>query len=256
MKRLMILPALALLVGCKTTKVAVATPVAKDTVTVAADAFTDRFYQGKNDFRTASIKASARYTDEHEDQSVTADIRIKKDEIIFISIRFIGITMAKALITPTEVKYYEKIGATYFEGDYSTLSKWLGTDLDFNRVQNLLLGEPLEDLRQKGLQPATQGNLLVIQDNSNRRTPKTYLFDGLNLKASQVTQPAENRSLEVSYPSYSNPQGRSFPAQILIDALHEKGKTNIRINYNSAAFNEELSYPYSVPEGYERVFIK
>jgi hypothetical protein len=49
--------------------------------------------------------------------------------------------MAKASITPTSVSYYEKIKGTYFEGDFSALSQWLGTDLDFNKIQNMLLGE-------------------------------------------------------------------------------------------------------------------
>ena len=29
----------------------------------------------------------------------------------------------------------------------------------------------------------------------------------------------------------------------------------ININYNSIIFNEELSFPYSVPNSYERIFI-
>jgi hypothetical protein len=28
------------------------------------------------------------------------------------------------------------------EGDFSALSQWLGTDLDYNKIQNMLLGEP------------------------------------------------------------------------------------------------------------------
>jgi hypothetical protein len=52
--------------------------------------------------------------------------------------------MAKASITPTSVSYY----GTYFEGDFSALSQWLGTDLDYNKIQNMLLGEPL--IYQKG----------------------------------------------------------------------------------------------------------
>jgi hypothetical protein len=40
----------------------------------------------------------------------------------------------------------KKIKGTYFEGDFSALSQWLGTDLDYNKIQNMLLGEPLDDL--------------------------------------------------------------------------------------------------------------
>ena len=46
--------------------------------------------------------------------------------------------MAKALITPTKVSYYEKINNTYFEGDFSLLSNWLGTDLDFQKSSKFI----------------------------------------------------------------------------------------------------------------------
>jgi hypothetical protein len=32
-------------------------------------------------------------------------------------------------------------------------------------------------------------------------------------------------------------------------------KTEILIDYNSITFNEDLSFPYSVPDGYDRIFI-
>jgi hypothetical protein len=65
-------------------------------------------YNNKSDFSTLYIKADAKYSDDRSSQNVTAEIRIKKDEQILVSIRFLGITMAKASITPTSVSYYEK----------------------------------------------------------------------------------------------------------------------------------------------------
>lgn len=242
--------------SCKTVK-----PVVSDTAKHPNDSvvtaepkasFIKSYYAGLSDFRTLNIKASAKYEDDKQEQSVTADIRIRKDEMILVSIRFLGITMAKALITPESVKYYEKIDGTFFEGDYTTLSKWLGTELDFQKVQNLLLGRPLEDIADKNLEPKQNGAASVIEDNSKRSIPKVYTFLEVKLKRSEIKQPSAGRNLTVAYPSYKE----TLPAQVLIDALHEKGKTNIRINYNSSSFNEELSFPYSVPQGYERVFIE
>jgi hypothetical protein len=47
-----------------------------------------------------------------------------------------------------------------------------------------------------------------------------------------------------------------LPAAIEINAEQEKGKTAISIKYNTINLNDELSFPYSVPDGYERIFIK
>ena len=130
MKRILSLVIIFLMISCKTKAV-----LAESSATsiIASDKIIENHYNNKFDFSTVYIKAGARYEDDRNSQSLTAEIKIKKDEKILVSIRFLGITMAKALITPTSVQYYEKIGGKYFEGDYASLSQWLGTDLDFNR---------------------------------------------------------------------------------------------------------------------------
>jgi hypothetical protein len=46
-------------------------------------------YNNKSDFSTLYIKADAKYSDDRSSQNVTAEIRIKKDEQILVSIRFL-----------------------------------------------------------------------------------------------------------------------------------------------------------------------
>ena len=134
MKRISIVVLLAVfMVSCKSKSVVAEASIKSTHLT--ADKIIENHYNNKNNFSTLYIKSNARYADEKQTQNVTAEIRIKKDEQILVSIRFLGITMAKALITPTAVSYYEKINGSYFEGDFSGLSQWLGTDLDFNKIQ-------------------------------------------------------------------------------------------------------------------------
>ena len=122
------------LVGCKS-KQTVATANASANKEVSQ--IIKGHYANQYDCKTLNIRANAKYDDAKQSHSLNADIRIKKDEIIWINIKFFGIPMAKALITPKKVSYYEKINGTYFEDDFSMLSNWLGTDLNFQKVQNL-----------------------------------------------------------------------------------------------------------------------
>ena len=46
------------------------------------------------------------------------------------------------------------------------------------------------------------------------------------------------------------------PLNVSINTFQKKGKTEINLNYNTVTFNEELSFPYSVPNGYKRIIIK
>ena len=135
------------------------------------------YYKNTVNFSTLYIKANAKYRDEKQTQNVTAEIKIKKDEKILVSVRFLGFTVAKALITPTAVKYYEKIGSNFFEGNYETLSKWLGADLNFVKVQNLFLGKPIDDLTKEKF-------IVLITENSKSLVTFAKLADfiGVNLK--------------------------------------------------------------------------
>lgn len=214
-------------------------------------------YNNKVNFSTVYIKANAKYKDEKNSQSVTAEIRIKKDEQILVSVRFLGFTVAKALITPSSVQYYDKIGNNYFEGDYAGLTEFLGTDLDFNKVQNMFLAKPLDDLNKGKYKVSILDKLYQLQNNDDSKTFKSYFFESENflVKKQQVNQPSQERALQILYSDFKKYDEVILPLSIAIEANQKKGKTTIDIEYKSATFNEELSFPYSVPEGYERIYI-
>ena len=214
-------------------------------------------YNNKSDFSTLYIRANAKYKHEDDSQSVMAEIKIKKDEKILVSIRVLGITMAKTLITPKEVKYYEKIGGNYFEGDYEALSQWLGTDLDFNKIQNMLIGQPIDDLT-KGNYSFTETDKFYKLNTVEDKTEKSFSFEAeyFLLKKQEISQQVKERSFEVNYPNFQDFASGIFPSSLTINAFQKKGKTTIIVDYNSITFNEDLSFPYSVPDGYDRIFIK
>lgn len=216
-----------------------------------------KHYDNKLDFKTLNIRASARYEDEKQSQNVTAEIKIEKDKQILVSVRFLGITMAKALITPTTVSYYEKIKGTYYEGDFTSLSKWLGTELDYSKVQNLLVGEALDDLRKGKYTQTIVENLLMLEDEKEAKIKKTFYLDSEKylLQKEEISQPAENRMLAIKYADSKTFDQGILPTKIEINAVQPKGKTDINLEYNNIAFNEELSFPYSVPSGYKKVII-
>jgi len=216
-----------------------------------------KHYDNKLDFKTLNIRASAKYEDEKQSQNVSADIKIEKDKQILISVRFLGITMAKALITPNSVSYYEKIKGTYYEGDFTSLSKWLGTELDYSKVQNLLVGEALDDLRKGKYTQTIVENLFRLEDEKEAKIKKTFYLDSEKylIQKEEISQPAENRMLAIKYSDNKTFDQGILPTKIEINAVQPKGKTDINLEYNNITFNEELSFPYSVPSGYKKVII-
>ena len=84
------------LVGCKS-KQSVATAVANENTEVSK--VIKGHYKNEHDFTTLNIRANAKYEDAKQSHSMNADIRIKKDEIIWINIKFLGIPIAKPIIS-------------------------------------------------------------------------------------------------------------------------------------------------------------
>jgi len=241
------------LISCKS-KAVLAEGKADDVL--SASTIIQSHYNNKLDFKTLYIKSSARYEDAKQTQNVSADIRIKKDEKILVSIRFLGITMAKALITPEEVKYYEVINGSYFEGNYESLSQWLGTELDYQKVQNMLLGQAMDNLENEKYKAEIVEKLYKLS-TVNSKNEKSFSFESERflLKKQEVNQPEKERTLTVIYPSFQDISKLILPSSLNIFATQKKGKTSIEVEYKSIKVNEELSFPYNVPDGYERISI-
>jgi hypothetical protein len=254
-KTLAVVFALTLMASCKS-KQAIVTEQAAEGARPAKEII-EGHYNNPRNFETLLIKADARYQDRKMTQNVTAEIRIKKGEMILVSIRFLGITMAKALITPKEVSYYVKLNGTYFKGDYAALSRWLGTELNYKKAENMLLGEALDDL-EKGVYKVTleEGKYKLTGKEGN--VIKEFLFEGANylLKGQRISQDgSEPRSLDIQYPAHNNYPQAIVPSSVKIDA-EQKDKVSINIEYTSAKFDEKITFPYEVPEGFEQIFIE
>ena len=76
--------------------------------------------------------------------SFTVTLRMKKDSVIWMSISKLGIEGARVIVTKDSVKLVNRIKNTYFSGDFAYISKILNTDLDFEMLQSLLVGNSVE----------------------------------------------------------------------------------------------------------------
>lgn len=216
-------------------------------------------YSNEPDFKTLNSRLRLRYEDEERSQSLTVSFRMQKDSAIWMSAQLLGIPLAKALITKDRVSYYEKIGKTYFDGDYSLVSKWLGTPLDYKKLQNLLIGQTIYDLREDKyvLSESTQGYQLV-PSNELQMIKKMFLLDAKSYKAlaQQLAQEKENRNVTVTYPKYQKVNNQDFPEEIKIIANSDGKGTQVEITYRSVTFNEPVSFPFDIPSGYDEIRIE
>lgn len=207
-------------------------------------------------FNTLAARVQVVYEDDDRLQSITTSVRMEKDKIIWIKASILGITLSKILITPERVSYYETIGNTYFDGDFAFLSELLGTEIDFQKAQAMLLGQSIFNL------DGTMYTSEIIQ-NRYKLLPKTQeqnfihslLIDPLHFKvhSESLSQPSENRLLTVNYGLYDKIGEDWYPSEIQINATDKEEKTKIKVNYKKIDLNVSISFPFKIPQGYSEI---
>lgn len=241
---------LALLSSCGSKKIAVTDE------NLSAKQIVDLHREAAPDFQTLAGKVRAGYTDEYTSQNISISIRMKKDSTIWLSAKLAGILpLAKAIISPTEVKYYEKINKTYFSGDFRLLSNWLGMELDFEKVQHLLTGQTIYSLENEKYLMEKKNNGIQFESEKARFLKKLFLLNPVTFKteAQQLVHEYTNQSLTVTYPEYQEMSGFYFPKKISIIAIQKGENMKIDIEFRDLEFDVPVSFPFEIPTGYERI---
>lgn len=210
------------------------------------------------DFKTLSGRLKGTYDDGYESQSITVSIRMKKDETIWLSAKLAGIIpMAKLMVTPDRVMFYEKINNQYFDGDFSLLSKWLKTEIDFEKLQNLLLGKAVFEVKKNAysLTEKEEGYALTHQDQENLME---LLIDKLTfrIKNQQLFSFYQQEGISIDYPAYKRINHFRFPEKIDIIVNKNQENTEINIDYRSLEIDKPVKFPFSMPSGYKEIQIK
>ncbi|MEZ4857295.1 MAG: DUF4292 domain-containing protein [Flavobacteriaceae bacterium] len=250
---LLLLPAL-ILTSCRGTKTVTGGENGNNTINVTQ--LVSFHTLASPNFTTLASRVQVVYDDGKTQQSITVSLRMEKDKTIWIKASLLGITLAKAIITPDRVSYYETISNTYFDGDFSLLSNWLGTDLNFEKTQAILLGQSIFSLDETQYKVSFANNLYKIEP---QKQPVNFIHSlflnstHYKVVSGSVSQPYQQRLFSIRYGDYQMAAGSYYPKDILIDASEKEEKTKISVSYKNIDVNAPVSFPFEIPQGYEEI---
>lgn len=222
-------------------------------------------------FDRLNAKMDVESTIDSSDNSFTVNLRMKKDSVIWMTISKLGIEGARVLITKDSVKFLDRLKNRFFKGDYAYISRLLNTELDFEMLQSLLVGNSVEfyDEDEK-LKPGVdncQYTLGTIRKYKLRRVMERgkelkesaqsiYLMPG-TFKIARILFYDFNpeRSFDARFGDFKNPGEDStqlFPYRM--NYLIKAQKTvSIDINYSRVSLNDEQTFPFKIPANYEQI---
>ncbi|TCK67762.1 uncharacterized protein DUF4292 [Winogradskyella wandonensis] len=237
--------------SCKSTKAIVTSGEASSAL--SAKQVIKAHQKNNVNFKTLQAKAKINITQNQKSQGATFNLRIKKDEVIWLSA---PLNLARMMITPDSVKFYNKTDNTFFNGNYALLSDFAGFDLDFFKVQNILMGQAISDLRAKDHVIDVQENAYVLAPKSqNVLSELFYLLNASHFKLNslQLAQSAKRRFLQVDYKSYQDIEKNVIPKEIKVIAVEDTSEALIDMEIKSITLNEEVRFPFRIPSGYKEI---
>ncbi len=206
-------------------------------------------------YTTFSAKMDVDYEEGDGKQlSVNAQLRIYKDSVIWASLTaLLGIEGLRAYITRDSVKLLDKQNKVYIARSVAYLREITALPLDLFSLQELLIGNPVffdSTFTSYSLTPGTislhGANAffkLLFTIGETDKLLQSAKFDDLD--------EVRNRTSFLLYREYENKAGFPFSLKRNI-SVSEKKKLNVEIRYKQYAFNETLSFPFTVPKNYRR----
>ncbi|MEM6718332.1 MAG: DUF4292 domain-containing protein [Bacteroidota bacterium] len=243
---------LLFIVGCKSTKTVVSSG---EVPNLSAKNIVKNHYRNAVNFKTIRGKLKVDFNDGKVQDNFTLNLRMEKDKNIWISAK---LGVVKILITPKKVSFYNKLDNTYFEGDFTLISDFIGTKLDFVKIQNLLVGEALFNLKKEKFEAeVVDKTYALIPKKDFENFQRLFFLDAYHfkIKKQQLVQQEAERLLTVTYPNYQEITGQAFPLDMEIEAKEIDKKTTIQVEYRKVTFNDKVRFPFKIPSGYREIKI-
>ncbi len=227
-------------------------------------------------FERLNAKLSADAEIDSSSASFTITLRIRRDSVIWMSLSKLGIEGARVLITKDSVKFIKRpLGddnGKFFIGDYAYISKLASTDLDFEMLQSLLIGNSVEfyDEDEK-IKPGidncqyTLGTIRkkklhkVMEKGKELKEPAQSIYmipETFKIARILFYEFGPDRSFDARYSEYEQKDSTQlFPMKMNYTI---KAQKNVKIDlaYSKVVLNEEQTFPFKIPENYEPVQIK
>lgn len=213
---------------------------------------TEAIWQKRIQFNTFSAKAKMHYEGGEKSLDFVANIRIKKDSIIWVSVTVAGIVqVARAIITPDSFKAVLYTEKEVYQGPISKANQILPEGLDFYSLQNVLLGNPVLNNATASSAAEESQNWIIRMLQNNYIEQLQFDKGDSTLRMSQlITQGSVNKSLMHTMSNFSMLNNIKIALDRKLNILNDSTAIMVEMNYSNMALDNELSYPFSIPKNY------
>lgn len=207
------------------------------------------------DFRTFSGKARAKIRMGKSSNDATLNIRIKKNEHIWISATaMLGIEAARVLIRPDSVFVVNRLHGEYISESMEYMKKLVHPDIDYALLEDLLIGNINSSILRTD-------NLQVLQSEEETQVlgQKGDLVFHFGLSENnrpfftRLSSQISKRTVEAYYGRFDKGGGKEFPLDFILEFTGVQGDVKVDMSYSKVDFPTEVEAPFKIPTNYKRI---
>jgi len=205
-------------------------------------------------FETFSTKAKTRLSLDNKSFNATLNIRIKHNEVIWISANaFLGIEAARIMITPDRIQIINRLQSTYIDKPFDYIYNFTSKELSFSELENLFVGNSLNFYNNPSNTIFSQGSDYKILGNLEDLVYEMSMGADYNLKKTSLSENNKDQTLQFSYQNHSQVDEKTVPNEVNINLKAAKMNLEAEMKFEDISLNQDLSFPFSVPDRYKKI---
>ena len=234
-----------LLVSCKRQFIAV-------TPTDTEDKIVELF-----DFDYFVSKAKLRYQEGSKSVNGTANIRIRKDSLIWCSISpNVGVEVTRALISPDTILIINRVDKEYYVFNYAEISRYFDFPVDYNLIESVLLGNLMLPIDGSTRIARNDKQLLLKQEEGHLDFQTSVNSEIRKVENVLITEQPRDKTMNIGYTDFKSVGHLLFPhtMQMSLTSKSDRGTkvTSLNLAFNKAEMSDKpLKFPFTLPEKYE-----
>lgn len=209
------------------------------------------------DFDYFQGKARMILRDANKEREVKANIRIRKDSVIWMTFSVIGVQGGKALINKDSITIVSTVDKEYYVFPYSELTTRFQFDINYDVVQAAMLGNPIISRSDEDEVMQESSMYLLKQDQSDVSVVNYVNAASMKIEKVEMKEEGSMNSLVINYSNFQPVGGKVFPYNGTINLFYKTLSgllnTTIIFEYNKAEVGDkELRFPFNIPKRYAR----
>ena len=209
------------------------------------------------DFEYFHGKARMILRDANKEREVKANIRVRKDSVIWMTFSVIGVQGGKALINKDSITIVSTVDKEYYVFDYRELSHRFNVEINYQVIQSAMLGNLITQ-RKPSDEVIKESSMFLLHQHVGDINVINYV-NAASQKIEKVEMKEGNssNSLIINYSNFQPISSKVFPYNGTINLFYKAVSgllnTTIIFEYNKAEVGDrQLKFPFNIPKRYDR----